>query len=83
MGQKLFLAAFPPIGLAPGLVMIRLTSGRQWRRRIARCRPGLLHLLLAILGAPGGSGMQTSLDIRPHFAELVVSSAPGLAGRPR
>jgi membrane protease YdiL (CAAX protease family) len=52
LGQGLFLAAFSPIGLALGLLLIRLTSGGQWRRRIAFRAPGVVHLVLAILGTP-------------------------------
>jgi membrane protease YdiL (CAAX protease family) len=50
--QKLFLAAFPLTGMAFGYLMIRLTAGRQWKRRLAVRRPGLAHAILTVLGVP-------------------------------
>jgi membrane protease YdiL (CAAX protease family) len=51
--QKLFLTTFPLTGVAFGYLMIRLTAGRQWKRRLAVRRPGLAHVILTLLGVPG------------------------------
>jgi membrane protease YdiL (CAAX protease family) len=50
--QKLFFAAYPLTGMTFGYLMIRLTAGRQWKRRLAVRRPGLTHMVLTVLGVP-------------------------------
>jgi membrane protease YdiL (CAAX protease family) len=50
--QVLFMVAYPVLGAAFGYVMIRATSGRQWRRRLALRWPAMTHVVLAVLGLP-------------------------------
>jgi membrane protease YdiL (CAAX protease family) len=52
LGQVFTLVAFPVVGAALGFLLIRLTSGRDWRRRIGLRKPAAIHVLLAVLGLP-------------------------------
>jgi membrane protease YdiL (CAAX protease family) len=52
LGQMLFLAVFPVTGALLAFVLIRLTAGKIWGRRLALRNPGFVQLILTVLGLP-------------------------------
>ncbi|MFL5244834.1 MAG: CPBP family intramembrane glutamic endopeptidase [Gemmataceae bacterium] len=46
------LFAAQATGIVFSLLIIRLLVGREWKRKIAFCRPGFVHLALVLIGFP-------------------------------
>jgi membrane protease YdiL (CAAX protease family) len=52
LGQALSLGVLPVAGALLAFGLIRWTAGKTWRRRLALCRPGMVQVILTVLGLP-------------------------------